>query len=152
MTNLFSNITKISLFVCGILFCIAASAEMYKWVDEDGNTHYSQSPPVSDVEVETIKPPPTIDIDAANKALEEQKKKADKLKDERLTAKEEKKKAEEETAQKQKECDMAKKRLASYQRPRVNVKNPDGSLRVIEEEERQAEIKKSKEYIEKACN
>ncbi|MCG8614453.1 MAG: DUF4124 domain-containing protein, partial [Pseudomonadales bacterium] len=29
---------------------------MYKWVDEDGNTHYSQSPPPAGVEGTTIKP------------------------------------------------------------------------------------------------
>ena len=33
------------------------SAEVYKWVDKDGNVHYSDSPP-SDVITEEIKPPP----------------------------------------------------------------------------------------------
>ena len=33
------------------------SAEVYKWVDKDGNAHYSDSPP-SDVITEEIEPPP----------------------------------------------------------------------------------------------
>ena len=42
-------------------------ARMYKWVDEDGNTQYTQSPPPGDIESEVIKPPPKVDTEAAEK-------------------------------------------------------------------------------------
>ncbi len=140
------------IFVTSFLFCINSYAEMYKWVDEEGNTHYTQSPPPSDITVETIKPPPKVDTEGASKTLDQQKKKANDLREKRITTAEEKQKAEEEAAEKEKKCQQAKARLASYQRPRVNLNNPDGTVRVISEDERQAEIKKSNEYIEKACN
>ncbi len=38
------------------------SAEIHKWVDKDGNVHYSDSPP-SDVITEKIQPPPAPSID-----------------------------------------------------------------------------------------
>lgn len=63
-----------------------------------------------------------------------------------------KQQAEEDALVKQQKCEQANKHLASYQRPRVNVENPDGPFRALSEEERQSEIAKSKEYINKICN
>ena len=34
------------------------SAEVYKWVDEDGKVYFSDSPPSDDVNTEKIRPPP----------------------------------------------------------------------------------------------
>lgn len=125
---------------------------MYKWIDAEGNTHYTQSPPPDGIEGESIKPPTRVDTESAVKALDKQKQATDKLREGRITAKEEKQKAEEDALAQLQECEQAKKRLASYQRPRVNIINEDGSQRTIPEEERQAEIKKSQAYVDKACN
>ena len=46
-------------------------AEMYKWVDADGQAHYSEKPPAGDVKVTTIKAPPKVDTEKALKELEE---------------------------------------------------------------------------------
>lgn len=140
------------IIIISFLFITNVHAVMYKWVDEEGNTHYSQTPPNTDVEVETIKPPPKVDTEAASKVLEEQNKKATDLRDKRLAEAEEQKKVEQEKDEKEKQCQQAKARLASYQRPRVNQENSDGTIRTLSEEERQAEIKKSKDYIDKVCN
>ena len=48
----------ILLISCICLSSQLAVAEMYKWVDDEGNTHYTQSPPPGDVEKEIIKPEP----------------------------------------------------------------------------------------------
>ena len=150
--NLNNQYIRPTIFIISFLFSFTCHAAMYKWVDEQGNTHYSQTPPNSDVEVKTIKAPPKVDTEAAARALEEQNKKVSDLREKRINEAEEQEKAESEKAEKEEKCQQAKARLASYQRPRVNQKNPDGTIRTITEEERQAEIKKSKEYIEKACN
>lgn len=150
--NLNNQYIKPIIFIISFLFSMNCAAAMYKWVDEQGNTHYTQTPPNTDVEVETIKPPPKVDTKAAAKALEEQNKKVSDLREKRLTEAEEQEKAEKEQAEKQQKCQQAKARLASYQRPRVNLENPDGTIRTVSEEERQAEIKKSKDYIEEICN
>ncbi len=59
------------------------SAEIHKWVDKDGNVHYSDSPP-SDVITEKIQPPPAPSKDdirraqaAANVLIEQQRASAD---------------------------------------------------------------------------
>lgn len=140
------------LIFTGIFFNLDVYAEMYKWADDDGNIHYSQSPPIDSDDVEVIKPPPRVDTEKAAKALEKQKKNVDKLREDRITKKEDKQKQEEEALAKQEKCQQARKRFGSYNRPRVNVENSDGSLRVLSEEERQSEIEKSKESVKKLCN
>ena len=140
------------IFIFSFTFSAFSYAEMYKWVDEEGNTHYTQSPPPGDINAESIKPPPKIDTESASKDLEKKQERVEKLREQRITSAEEQEKAAQEEAEKEEECRKAKARLASYQRPRVNVQNPDGSLRVLPENERQAEIKKSEEYVKKACN
>ena len=40
------------------VFAVSADSEIHKWIDKDGNVHYSDSPP-SGVDTELIKPLPT---------------------------------------------------------------------------------------------
>jgi hypothetical protein len=49
-----------TLLAFGLAFAVAmpASATMYKWVDADGKTVYSDQPPPANVKSEVIKPPP----------------------------------------------------------------------------------------------
>ena len=61
-------------------------------------------------------------------------------------------KTQEELAQKKALCEKARARLESWQRPRVDYIEPDGTSRRATEEERQAEIKKSQESIDEFCN
>ena len=44
----------------GLMMSSFSHAKMYKWVDEEGNVHYTQTKPPADTEVETIKPPPKV--------------------------------------------------------------------------------------------
>jgi len=46
-------------------------AEMYKWVDDEGQVQYSQSPPPGRP-AQTIKPPPKVDSKAARDNLKQQ--------------------------------------------------------------------------------
>ena len=63
----------IQIFAMCLLFS-SAHAALYKWVDADGNTHYTQQPPPGDIDSETIKPPPRIDKEGALKDLDEKHK------------------------------------------------------------------------------
>jgi len=63
----------IQIFAMCLLFS-SAHATLYKWVDADGNTHYTQQPPPGDIDSETIKPPPRIDTEGALKDLDEKHK------------------------------------------------------------------------------
>ena len=55
------NIARSILFLVVTFACSTTFAAMYKWVDEEGNTHYTQQPPPDGIESKTLKPPPAID-------------------------------------------------------------------------------------------
>lgn len=147
---------RILLQGIGLFFIITVApgsfAAMYKWVDAEGNVQYTQSPPPPGVEGETIQPPPSVDTDKAVEGLQDQQQRADEYLQNRQQQKQESGEKEQDQAQKDKLCEQAKARLASYERPRVNYVDADGTRKRASEEERQAEIKKSQEYIDKYCN
>ena len=129
-----------------------SSAVTYKWVDADGNTHYTQSPPPGDTKAETIKPPPRVNPEYDKKQAVKRQKLLDKSAESRKNSAAEKQKAEAEKAANKAKCEQARARLASYERPRVNLIDEDGNYTVAPEETRQAELKKSRELVNKLCN
>ncbi len=147
-----SNI-KIKMTFILLFFSSVAVAEMYKWVDEDGNTHYSQAPPVSDVKVETIAPPRAVDTESAQRELQRRMEKIDAITDKRMLAKEEKEKEEIEAEQTKEKCQQLNKRLKSLLlRPRANKKDEEGNLVRMGEEERQKEISDTTQQIKEKCS
>lgn len=141
------------LLLMMLVFSGNAAAAMYKWVDEDGNVHYTQTPPPADVrQAETIKPPPDVNTDKARKDLEQEQELVDKIREQRLETKEEERLAQKEREQKEANCKMARDRLASYTQPRVRYTGEDGNRYYFTEEERQEQIQKSKDMIDEFCN
>lgn len=133
------------------LSATGVTAAMYKWVDEDGVTHYTQQPPPAGIEAETMKPPPAVDSKAAGESLQkrlQQFEKNDKEKGEQTEKQQETRL----TAQEKKEnCRKARERLTSFQRPRVNFVDKDGTRRRASEEERQRELKRARDYLQEHC-
>ena len=139
-----------------LLLLIAVSSQhiraaMYKWTDEEGNTHYTQEPPPGGIEGEIIKPPPKVKPDALEDEISKQQKFLEESQKDREKIRDDKSKQEEEIARKQADCDNARKRLESYQRPRVNAVNEDGSRSRVTEEDRQSEIIKIQKYLDENC-
>lgn len=130
---------------------IVMATSMYKWVDKDGNTQYTQKPPPADVEYSSIKPPPKVDSENSQKALEQRKNKVNELREERHKTAADKKAVEEDLARLKKNCETAKANLASYARPRVTIKKEDGTIARATEEERQRRITEAKNRIAEFC-
>jgi uncharacterized protein DUF4124 len=152
MCEIMSPITFLcKLVTILVVFQTSAFAEMYKWIDEDGNTHYTQNPPSGTIQAEIIKPPSKVDIEGATKKSKDQKNKADELMENRHKLAEDERKAKEEQDKKEESCKQARAQLARYQRPRVSVKDEEGNVTRITEEKRQAEIERIKENINKVC-
>jgi hypothetical protein len=143
---------KLPQFLLLLLLAGNASAAMYKWVDEDGNTHYTQSPPPGDIQAETIGPPPKVNTKEAVEQLQEQQQKLEEISKQKQEAIEAQSKADEELARKKANCELARERLASYTEPRVKFVQADGSRVRATEEERQEQIKISQEMIDEFCN
>jgi len=136
-----------------ISFSPITYAEMYKWVDENGDTHYSQSPPSDDYVVETIKPQPKVDTDNAKKELEQRRESLLKISEEREKSEQEKLNKEKEEAVKIENCRKAQAKLANNQNAaRIRAVDNEGNVVRASEEERQRRIKDAQEKVDKWCN
>ena len=128
-----------------------ARADTYKWVDDQGNTHYSQMPPEPGVEYSTIAPPPRVDAATLKSRVNEQQQYVDKYQQQRSVSQEEKRLIEEDKLARQQNCKLGHDRLASYQRPGVMLVQADGSRVRATEEQRQEQIKISEDMIKEFC-
>ena len=140
------------VIACGLSYSMMSMAQIYKWTDADGTTHYSQTPPSNDIETTEIKPPPEVDTESANKELRLKKKRLEKSREQRLKKAEKREKQEQEKKLAQKNCELARERLATYQKPRVNLVDDTGNYTKITEEERLTELAKSQDLVDEHCD
>jgi len=127
-------------------------AQMYKWVDEEGNTHYSQQPPPEGITVETVQPPPRVDTENAVKGLSEQQEKLQKLDEERNKQREEQAKLDEQAALKEKNCRISQDRLNNLLNTgTVRAIDEEGNMTRTTADEHQARIDEVKEKVKKYC-
>ena len=139
------------LFILTALPSQHSPATSYKWVDEDGNTHYTQTPPPGDTPSEAIDAPPPADTGAAQSKIKSLTERADRLQAERAEKAEQRQKKLAEEAERATLCQEARASRSSYERPRVNQVMADGSRRVMGEEERQAGLARAKDLISRFC-
>ncbi len=140
--------------ICFASFITTVEARMYKWVDSDGETHYSQSPPPSG-QAKEIAPPPTPSATrqlqkSANSEASSAAQGDDKSADEEKgpSAKE---LAASESIKKE-NCGLAKSNLDLYVNlGRKILKTPDGLYKRLTEDERQEKIKQSQEAVKEYC-
>lgn len=138
------------LFLC--LIAGNALAEMYKWVDAEGNTHYTERPPVGDIEVITIKPPPKVDTGRALNDLEQQQEKLNELRGGRQKAVEERQRAEEVAAIQKSNCELARDKFDKASgSTRFYGTDKDGNRVRLGEEERQARLAAAQKDIAEFC-
>ena len=142
----------IVLVICIALFHTATVAETYKWVDDQGVMQYTQSRPPAGVEYTVIGAPSAVDPAQMNARIEQQKKYVSDSLESKATLAEENRVAAEERAQRQKNCQLGRDRLASWSRPRVQVPQADGSRARATEDERQAQLQKSRDIINEFCD
>ena len=139
-----------------MLLTLAAPAEIYKWVDDEGKVHYGEKSPntTTDRAVETIKIKDAVSTSNNERANEAFKKKSKSLDENRKKRKKEKlakqKKAGKQAKQK-KACEEAKEILAGLQMPRVALTDGDEYV-WLDEEEKQVKINEVKALIKTLCN
>lgn len=141
------------LLICAFAVSLPTmGAGVYKWVDEQGNVHYTQTPP-ADKPVERFETrPEPVDSEAALKKLEEQKEKSDSFFKDRAKQAEEKAKAEEEATKRGEHCKRARENLEKLETTiRLFQSDEQGNRVRMTEEERQAGIAKAKSQIKEFC-
>lgn len=128
------------------------SAEMYKWVDADGQTHFTQEPPPPGVEGQAVKPPPPpASPDLRKDTTQKWETYVKDANQQRDKAAEAEKKAEADKAFMEENCRRAKISVESYSVPHALIQEPDGSRKRITEDERQQGLKEAQDRVDKYC-
>lgn len=134
---------RILLLTTLMMITSIASAGLYKWVDNDGNVHYSQKPPQDKQYIRLKAPAPApeeakplykntnVQNNTTNKTT-----KTETAKNEEIRAS---------------NCKKAKQNLSSYQRSR-RVRDIDGNVITIDDNERAKQIREAKQAISDFCD
>lgn len=142
--------------ICCVGSTQALAAKYYKWVDENGTTHYTANPPASgEGEVIKVKAGASSDKEEALKRLQERRAKLQEQAAARANPEvDPNAEAEKQNAEiTKKNCEIYRKNLKTMQEnARVRMLDDNGESRVIPEEERQTKMNKAKEYIQANCS
>lgn len=141
--------------IFGTLLCLStpAMAKLYKWVDENGITQYTETPPAKG-DFNQVKPPPKPAVDP-QKAQDEMDKRLESYQQRRDDAARDKAEADKnaaEKAEKAAKCNKARDNLAYLQsHARIRVTDKDGNVALLGEEKHQEKIKQANDAIKAYC-
>lgn len=137
-----------------LLFSNVAFAELYKWVDDEGNVHYGDTPPVKN-EFEEMKPAPSGNEQEALRLQERTKKILQQQKlvdDSRAKEKQASKKGDSKKLSIEKRCKRVQVELAFYKkRGKHSVLDEEGNLTSVKPVERKQKITKLKSFLDENC-
>lgn len=143
------------LVVCLNLFITSVYAEIYKWTDENGKTHYSDRPHIkaTTVDIKTQTPPQANQADRWQAIQERQRRYLEYLQDERNDRDEEKSKKAQELAERKKICQEA----TDYHKELNTVRmwyneDKDGNKTYLDHTEKDKEIEKAEQMMDKYCS
>ena len=110
-----------------LLTSITANADIYRWTDAEGRTHYGDRPPTDGAE-KIVEPPPPSDLspEEANAKLDAIRARREADAEERAKAKEEQAKADAKKKQRAQECAAARRQLDSM-RAAQRVRDDEGN-------------------------
>lgn len=130
-----------------------SQAAMYKWVDENGQTVYSQTPPASGQSTLVKPPPPPAETpEEAQKRLNQQIQKLDDKEEDRELASQKKDEEQNQAEVFNANCAGAQNNLRNLEgNPRKMVGQSDGTYVRLNEEERQQKMQEARDQIEKFC-
>ena len=144
-----------TIFIGSLLLALAPTvmaAQVYKWVDAQGVTHFGAQPPegtnASAVKTNTAPPKSNFPLPPPKPAAppsvdEKQKAVDDKVKQD----------VAQQEAMRAQNCSQARENVAQLKNnPRVRVKEENGEYRRITEEERQARIVENEKAVQENCN
>lgn len=145
--------TTVSTIVFSLLLAPPAMARLYKWVDENGVTQYTQTPPPKG-DFNQLRPPPkpAVDPEQAQSELNKRLESFQQRRDEASKGKAEADKKAAEKAGKDAKCKQARKNQQYLEtHSRVRETDTAGKVTLLPEEQRQARIKQATDAIKEYC-
>lgn len=145
----------LTALLAALLSCSAADGAMYRWVDENGVTVYSQTAPVGGnaVRIDRQAGPSEAEQEAARVRLQEQLEQAQDAEEAKKAAEAEAAAQREEAERRFTACEAARHNLETLRNlgPRM-VRTPDGEYRRMSEDEVAAGIEQAQNQVEEYCD
>ena len=144
--------------LCGLALGLMLAAplqadEIYKWVDEEGVTHYSQQPPPSGNAARVgVDSPPDEEIERERREMEATGERLDARREERREEEREERTDAAEREQRKQRCADLRSSLGKLtENRRLLVPDGEGNVRRLPEEERQERVAERRRQIEEQC-
>ena len=144
------NLLISSILLWGLVVCPLGAQTMYKWVDENGRTHFTQEPPPPNaksggkIEVKTTQPDKPATDNWRQRDMESRAAKAQQgAADEQARQKEE--------ANRERNCRRAMDRVDTFQSGIVYRLNDKGERVYYEDKEREAKLAEAKADMARYC-
>lgn len=129
-----------------------APAAMYKWVDADGNTVYSQTPPPPGIESRQMSPAPPPADPAAQQKLQGLQQQLEDAREDRALAAGKKAEADAEQGKREENCRRARQNLARLQgNPNQMARLPNGEYKRYTAEQREQQMQTQRDVIARDC-
>lgn len=141
----------VATVICLATLALPAVAEMYKWVDENGNVHYTQERPPPGIKGDTIKPPPPVNSEIAEKQLEARQELLNEAREGRAKSAGEAKLAAEDKEFNAENCRRARQSVAANLIPNALVQQADGSRTRLNEDERLKGLADAEKRVKEFC-
>lgn len=142
-----------SLLLPLLLAATSASAAMYKWTDENGQTQYGEHPPAGGNAEKMAPAPPPADPGAKRESLEKQLEDMEASSENRDERNAEYARKEEIAKIRAENCKVARNNLVVLNQGGHRLtRMPDGSYKRLEPQEKEAMIAETKKQIETNCD
>lgn len=145
---------RLCIVIASILFSATLQAGVYRWVDENGVTVYSQVPPPADIQTQKMKappPPPVTEKEAWKEVNQDWKRMRDRrdILKEQATADSERAGR---TQDEKKNCEIARRTIDELEFSRRKlIKTADGKIQRMSAEDREERLLKAREMQSKYC-
>jgi len=133
---------------------IASAGSVYKWMDSEGNLHFGEKAPegvqATKVTTDTRK---VGTAEPTEMEIQTYKEETRARRDKEVVAQEKKLSRKEEKAMRAELCDTARERIAQLEpKPRVLVKEEDGTMRRMGDDERLERLQTAKDVEKEYCD
>ncbi|KAA3627776.1 MAG: DUF4124 domain-containing protein [Proteobacteria bacterium] len=145
------------LLAAGIAISTVAQAAIYRWVDDQGVVHYTETPPPASNKdrgsrIRTLSAP-TGGTEQGRQRSEAIQNRLKTIEDQRKKSTEEQTRLDAETERRETVCKAARQNLANLEiRTNRRVRDSEGNITVMTEEERNEKMEEARAQIEKNCN
>ena len=143
---------RFALLATAGFFAISAHAQIYQWKDASGKTVISDKPPVGAIQQQKTHDASSRSTSPAQKSLAEREMEFKQRQKESQDIAEKNRKEEASAAEKQENCNNARRQLQMLESgERIALRDEKGERYFMEDAQREQEIAKARKFLESSC-